>query len=251
MSAASATTIELADVRFERRAYPREHYSPGRVEEFAELYRERGPGALPPIVVVETADRSRRILVDGYHRLQAAQEAGLDELPVEIRGLLAGADPIATAYELALQASSVSSLPLSRAEKQAAIFRLISERPELSDRAIAHIVGVANSTVSRLRKRGVATQPPAEEGHAEGREGYPAPASADKLARRLVRGVCAMYKARGLGELLGVRDVDRLMGKRLARAFVAARPKDALEWAHRFHAWAEAAVAELEREEGG
>lgn len=50
-----------------------------RALEFAEIYSESGPDALPPIVFWRGAERLH--LLDGYKRLAGASAAGLTELP--------------------------------------------------------------------------------------------------------------------------------------------------------------------------
>lgn len=80
------------------------------------------------------------LLADGRHRLCALSEIGAQEVPAGLFVAPAGGDPVAYAYEHALGRSTRSSKPLSRGEKQAAIVRLVSERPTASDREMARIV---------------------------------------------------------------------------------------------------------------
>ena len=154
-------TVPLARVTLDPGVWPREMLDEERVELFAEMIRDACEQAartrsgwvnpFPPLVVVADG-RGGYVLADGWHRYEAHRRlgAGFDLLSVEVHppeGHALGAH----AYELALLYATVSAKPLSTAEKRAAIARLISERPELSDRAIARLVGVSHRTVAAHR----------------------------------------------------------------------------------------------------
>ncbi|WP_422769374.1 transcriptional regulator protein [Plantactinospora sp. WMMC1484] len=100
--------------------------------------------ALPPILV---HGQSMRV-IDGVHRLSAARLDG-------------GATHIAAqffygtaqeAFQLAVRANVTHGLPLTLAERQAAAARIIVSSPDLSDRSIAGIAGIAARTVAALRE---------------------------------------------------------------------------------------------------
>jgi hypothetical protein len=57
---------------------PQCHLDPNRVAHYA-----RTPDAIPPVVVFETPQG--RLLVDGYHRIAAAQQRGATEIDAELR----------------------------------------------------------------------------------------------------------------------------------------------------------------------
>lgn len=63
--------------------WPRQRLDQTRVQEFSELYREGGPGALPPILVVKTSTGAY-LLADGIHRLCAAYNIGMRSIPAEV-----------------------------------------------------------------------------------------------------------------------------------------------------------------------
>lgn len=72
--------VALAEIRFVERAWPRQYLDDERVEDFAALYREQGPGALPPLDLVPYGP-GRYLIADGVHRVQAARRSGLTSLP--------------------------------------------------------------------------------------------------------------------------------------------------------------------------
>jgi hypothetical protein len=146
---------------------------PKRVEKFRELLAE-DRDALPPLICVR-GTYNELLLADGHHRA-AAYEHMLSRFPtVPVYVLEAPSDRTAAgyAYEVALEHSAKTSLPLTQAEKRAAIGRLIAERPQASDREIARIVGVSHTTVSAHRaKTGVGGE--ASQGEPQGgRSGQP------------------------------------------------------------------------------
>jgi hypothetical protein len=117
--------------------------------------------ALPEPICVES--QGALILADGHHRLAALEELAR-ELPgdrrfefvsVRIANTPPGQTPAAYAYEIAVECSAKGPLPLTRAEKQAAIERLIVEHPGWSDREIGRMVGVDHKTVGAARRRGI------------------------------------------------------------------------------------------------
>src|SRR5437867_1669606 len=114
-------------------------------------------------------------------------------------------NPVQIAYENALKRAAFSSKPLTRSEKQAAIRRLITDRPNASDREIARMVGVDHKTVGRIRM-GETTQQTAS---------WPRIPSPEAVAKRLFRAFEKTYEARGLGIadwFTGDRTGERLAG---------------------------------------
>jgi hypothetical protein len=156
-----------------------------RVAEFKQMLGE-DLQALPEPICVE--NQGALILADGHHRLaalcQLAREHPGDRrfefVSVRVANTPSGQLPAAYAYEIALECSARGPLPLTRAEKRAAITRLLGEHPECSDREIARRVGVDHKTVGSLRKRG---NSPADDGSVHDQNGAPASTSPTRVAR--------------------------------------------------------------------
>jgi ParB-like chromosome segregation protein Spo0J len=74
-----AQLVKLELIRFVPEAWPRRYLDEERVEDFAALYREQGPTALPPLELVDHR-HGRLLIADGVHRWQAARKAGLGEV---------------------------------------------------------------------------------------------------------------------------------------------------------------------------
>jgi ParB-like chromosome segregation protein Spo0J len=107
---------------------------------------------LPPILVHRPTMR----VIDGMHRLRAAQLRGLKEIEVRF---FRGAEE--AAFVLAVQANTTHGLPLTLADRETAAARILRSHPHWSDRAIASATGLAARTVSAIRSRSDDSVPPA------------------------------------------------------------------------------------------
>ncbi len=97
---------------------------------------------LPPILV----HRQTMRVVDGMHRLWAKQDTGATHIDVIFFDGDAG-----EAFVEAVRQNGAHGLPLTRLEKRAAIARILTVRPEYSNRAVAFIAGVSATTVAAVR----------------------------------------------------------------------------------------------------
>lgn len=228
--------VPVEDVDRDYDCFPRERIDSARVEEFAELYQDGGLDALPPVLVVYDPD-GRLVRADGEHRLCALEQLEFESARVAI--VTANqADPAQLAYEIALE-STVSAKPLTRAERQAAVVRLLEERPDLSDRRIAALAGVSHQTVGRIRERG-----PVD--HAAGIAGRPV--APEQVALKLLRSFEKLRQARGLGFVGWLIGSDRT-GQRFASALQDVFGAESAIQARLFSAWLIEAAELLEAEE--
>ncbi len=83
MEEITSRSMPLSAITRDPRAWPRTSLDPDRVTQFADLYEEGGPTALPPIEVVPD-DAGGFILADGWHRVQAAIALGWTGLPTVV-----------------------------------------------------------------------------------------------------------------------------------------------------------------------
>ncbi|MFJ9721220.1 ParB N-terminal domain-containing protein [Streptomyces sp. NPDC101209] len=99
-------------------------------------------GGLPPIVV----HRSSLAVIDGLHRVRAARLKGRTHIPARF---FEGSRH--DAMLLAVAMNVVQGRPLSVADRVAAAARIVTERPQWSDRAVAVVAGLSAKKVSELR----------------------------------------------------------------------------------------------------
>lgn len=229
------TQVEL-EMSHDRALWPRLAYDESRIAAFADLYAADGPAALPPVQLVR-GDDGTYLVADGRHRIEAAMALDWQTIAAITITLPEGYTPERFAYEEALRTASTSALPLTRAERRRAIERLLAESPVLSDRKIAGLVGVAHTTVSRIRNgRGATHQrEPGEAGLVE--------RSVADAAVKILRSLEKLRESRGFG----IRDRlfgDR-MGERLADAIRDAHGEAARNRAEEYRSWLEAAVDAL------
>ena len=76
--------VPLAALLLDKGIQVREIFYPGNIAEYARLYAEGGNTALPPILVIKSA-RGQHWVVDGFHRVHAARQAKLLDVPAEVK----------------------------------------------------------------------------------------------------------------------------------------------------------------------
>jgi hypothetical protein len=99
---------------------------------------------LPPIIVHRPTMR----VIDGLHRLRAADLRGDDKIAVRF---FDGTE--ADAFVLAVESNIAHGLPLTMADRKRAAERIIESHPQWSDRMIASVTGIAPGTVAAIRKQ--------------------------------------------------------------------------------------------------
>jgi hypothetical protein len=127
--------------------------------------------SLPPILV----QRSSMRVIDGMHRLRAAQLRGARTITARLLDCTPQ-----QAFVIAVKANVSHGLPLSLADRKAAAARLLAAMPEWSDRAIASVSGLSHKTVGAIRRQSSGEIP--QTGARLGRDGrmrvMPAPRTA-------------------------------------------------------------------------
>ncbi len=99
-----------------------------------------------PLVVVRLD--GRYVLVDGFHRLAAAQDLELESVEVRILDSPEDGDLRGLAFDLNVR----HGRPLSLADRRTEAGRVLRMRPELSDREIGRRCGLTQPTVARVRE---------------------------------------------------------------------------------------------------
>jgi ParB-like chromosome segregation protein Spo0J len=85
-------------------------------------------------------------VIDGVHRLRAAERSGREEIAVQF---FDGAED--DAYVLAVKSNIAHGLPLSLSDRKRAAARIVASHPQWSDRMIATVTGLASKTVAEIR----------------------------------------------------------------------------------------------------
>jgi DNA modification methylase len=112
------------------------------VEGYASSYEH-----LPPIVVFKVPDKKDYLLVDGWHRLTAAENLELEEVEADVRY-----GSLKEAKEFALLANLRHGLPLTRKEKRHVIAEFLKLHPERSNRWVASDLAISKNTVEGIRQ---------------------------------------------------------------------------------------------------
>ncbi|MFC9996916.1 ParB N-terminal domain-containing protein [Nocardia sp. NPDC127526] len=100
--------------------------------------------ALPPIVV----HRPRMTVIDGLHRVRAAQACGAQWIDAVY---FDGDD--GQAFLLAVQLNNAHGLPLSTSDRKAAAERALTFYPAWSNRKLGEVVGLPERVIADIRKR--------------------------------------------------------------------------------------------------
>jgi hypothetical protein len=130
----------------------------------------------------------------------------------------------------AVEENIAHGLPLSQADRRAAAERIIASHPHMSDRAIAHSVGLAAKTVAAIRKRSGEELP--QSNARVGRDGRVRPLNSEEGRRRAAQLLAQQPAAslRDVAHAAGISPATVLdVRKRLARgesAVPGKRPVD-------------------------
>ena len=99
----------------------------------------------PPILI-----GSDGTLIDGEHRVAAAQQLGTTELPAIV--LRTDSDSPVEGLISAIETNTSHGLPLSREERRDAVEAVLAAKGEMSDREIARVCGVSRGLVATIRE---------------------------------------------------------------------------------------------------
>lgn len=124
------------------------------VSEYAELIRGN-KGKWPfvePVKLVRVkgkkGEQPTLVLVDGWHRIAAAKQAGEDHV---VASIIDGTTQ--AAFKEALSANSRHGLPRTNGDKRKAVAAALERFPGMDARKIADMVGVSHTMVNDARKR--------------------------------------------------------------------------------------------------
>ncbi|MGW3020704.1 ParB/RepB/Spo0J family partition protein [Streptomyces longwoodensis] len=99
--------------------------------------------AIEPILV----HRDTRRVVDGMHRLHAARQRGDAMIPVRYLEI-----PASEVFIHSVAANVSHGLPLTLKDRKSAARRILTQQPDLSDRAVARITRLSPKTVGAVRR---------------------------------------------------------------------------------------------------
>jgi len=118
---------------------------PARVEDYRRAMTEGE--IFPPLVLFWDADKGILQLADGFHRIEAAKQAG----SISLAGTVY-AGTYRDAAEYAATCNAKHGLPMTREDKRAAIKRLLDLHTDWSNRRIARLVSCSHNTVESARQ---------------------------------------------------------------------------------------------------
>lgn len=138
-----SVNVRLRELEADPSLQPREDGTdPAHVQTLEETHE-----GWPPLKVLR--QDGRYLLVDGFHRLEAARNLGLETVPAEVLEAPEDGDLWALAFSL----NASHGKPLSLNDRRAFAKRLLQDQPSLADREIGRRCGLSGNTVGALRER--------------------------------------------------------------------------------------------------
>jgi len=140
--------VPVGDIVLDSDVQPREHISSQTIGEYADAMSEGKD--FPAIVVYKNPESGALVAADGWHRVSAARQAGLETIKAEIRP---GTKRDAILYSVS--ANATHGLRRTDADKRRAVMRLLNddEWSKWSASVIAEAAGVSQPFVSGLRRQ--------------------------------------------------------------------------------------------------
>jgi hypothetical protein len=138
--------VFIHHLTLDERFQPREKTDFEAITDYARAYEE-SPDTMPAIDVFLVADAL--IVADGFHRMQAAKQAGLKEIKANIRERTEDGE---SAVLYAASANATHGVRRTHADKQRQVRMALGVKPEWSDRQIARHTGTSNTFVGQVRK---------------------------------------------------------------------------------------------------
>jgi hypothetical protein len=230
------TLIPLDLIITDPDTWPRRSLDRDRVALFLDLYGDGGLDSLPPLELAATND-GQYLLTDGWHRFEALYELDAGHAPALVVDTF-GVNPWVFAYQRGLETCVTASRPLTRAERRTATERILQERPEMTDVAIARLTGVSNATVGRARRRVFNENTDSDADEPSTGDRYESRHDHNQISRTLVRQLDKLWQTRPLLVASGLQDHARLGDSLAAELINTHGPADALVWAERFQTWA-------------
>ena len=134
----------IADLIVDPRCQARECMDEQALAEYADAYR--AGEALPPLGVFEV--EAELVIVDGFHRHEAAKRAGVATLPVRT----VGKGSMADAEWHALGSNQKHGLRRTCEDKRRAVWLALDLGDDRSNREIAKHIGVSHTFVANLKR---------------------------------------------------------------------------------------------------
>ena len=134
--------VEIGNIAVDQQLQPRiQGIDPEHVQELVAV-----PDQWPPLRVVKQGHGY--LLVDGFHRLAAAQNLDLKRITVEVLDPPADGDLHALAFAL----NVAHGRPLTLSDRRAFAARLLHTHPEWADREVGRRCGLSQPTVAKVRE---------------------------------------------------------------------------------------------------
>lgn len=141
------TMISIREIDVTEETQTRVEIDHPTVGDYAASMEEAEGYHFPPVVAFWDESEGTYFLGDGWHRVFAAQAAGLSEVPAIVAPGGRG-----EALRYALKANANHGLPRTNADKRKCVRKALELAPEASDRGIAEMTAVSRAFVGKVRR---------------------------------------------------------------------------------------------------
>lgn len=142
--------LEINALTLDPELQPRLNLDQATVDEYTDILKDADridPWPFPPVQVIQEKDTGKNWLWDGFHRVQAAQNADVFRIPATV--MIGDRD---LALWRSVSANKTHGLRRTQADKRRAVETALSKFPQRSDRELAQHCGVSHPTVSKIRQ---------------------------------------------------------------------------------------------------
>ena len=139
---ASVQRVQLRDISTRDIYQVRQRLNEEAIERYREIMEEAGRYDFPPVVLLEEEGLEKYEIISGYHRIEAARRAGLEEVTAYVEQPAPKFSQTEKTIGLilkALKSNSRHGVPLTHDDAKKAVQMIIRENPELSIREIERL----------------------------------------------------------------------------------------------------------------
>lgn len=139
---ASVQRVQLRDISTREIYQVRQKLNEEAIERYREIMQEAGRYDFPPVVLLEEEGLEKYEIISGYHRIEAARRAGLEEVTAYVEQPAPKFSQTEKTIGLiikALKSNSRHGVPLTHDDAKKAVQMIIRENPELSIREIERL----------------------------------------------------------------------------------------------------------------
>jgi len=137
-----AQDVPLRLIQLDKRFQARAQLSVDAIADYAEEWKAGGADALPPVRLIVIDNAPAAVVVDGWHRVMAAERAGFTDIPAEVM-----LGDVALAFREAACANTRHGVRRTNADKRMSVGLMLQAKPTATAIEVAAHCGVTRQFV--------------------------------------------------------------------------------------------------------